>query len=165
MTATELSRAVKPSPFVGFVTATLLVESILAGPLGVVIHGIRIRFFLLLLSCGILLAVTLMRGKVSRSHVFPILVIGGFLALQITWATLVPIVQGTDLSHSIKEARSFLVIAMPVLVLTACPATARERLLRRVQKVVAVATLVVVLVRGSLGHLRLDVFRRVGSIP
>jgi hypothetical protein len=124
-----------------FLPACFVVDVILGGPSGV--HGgISVPLLLLAVSCGVLLFALLVRGRVEHAHLLPMLSITGFLVLNGIWVAIVPVVAGTDMHWTLREAHSFIVLVPVVLVLGLLRRDQLARAVPRLQQLVVVTSLV-----------------------
>jgi len=129
------------SPVLLFVPACFVIEVILGGPFGIY-GGISVRLLLLGVTCGILLFALLVRGRVEPAHLFPILSILGFLLLNGIWVAFVPVVTGTDMYWTLREAHSFVVLLPVALALAILRRDQLGRTVHGLQRVVVVTSLV-----------------------
>lgn len=129
--------------------ACFVVEVILGGPFGIY-GGISVRFILLGASCACLLFALLIRDRLERSQLLPILSIVGFLAVNGIWIAVIPVLTGTDMRWSVREAHAFIVMVLVVLALAFLQ---REQLARAVpglQRIVVLTSLVLAVFQVGL---------------
>jgi hypothetical protein len=124
--------------------ACFIIEVILGGPRGVY-GGISVRFILLGAAGAVLLFAVLLRGRVVRPHLLPMLSIAGFLALNGIWVAIVPVLAGTDMHWALREPHAFIVLLPVVLVLALVPPRQLSGLVPRLQRIVVVTSLVLAL--------------------
>jgi hypothetical protein len=121
--------------------ACFLIEVILGGPFGIY-GGVSLRLLLLGVSCGVLLLAVLIRGRLIRPHLLPILSIVGFLILNGIWVAIIPILNGTDMHWALREAHAFAVLIPVILILALLQRDQLARILPRFQRLVVVTSLV-----------------------
>lgn len=124
-----------------FLPACFVVDVILGGPSGVY-GGVSVPLLLLGVSCGILLFAVLVRGRLEQAHLLPMLSISAFLILNGIWIAIVPVLAGTDMHWTLREAHSFIVLVPVVLVLGLLRRDQLARTLPRLQRLVVVTALV-----------------------
>ena len=124
-----------------FLPACFIAEVVLGGPKGVY-GGISFRFVLLGASCATLLFALLVRGRVARPHLAPILSILGFLALNGIWVAFVPVLTGTDMHWAIREPHAFVVLIPVLLTLALLRPEELDHTVLRLQQLVVVASLI-----------------------
>ncbi len=124
-----------------FLPGCFVVQVILGGPSGVY-GGVSVPLLLLGLSCGVLLFALLIRGRLERAHLLPMLSIGGFLVLNGIWVAIVPVLTGTDMHWTLREAHSFIVLVPVVLVLGLLRREQLARTVARLQQIVVLTSLV-----------------------
>jgi hypothetical protein len=127
------------------IPAFYMVEIIWGGPIGVV-PGLRYLAFLG--AAGVLTAFLLLRGGVPREMVPPALAVAAFTLGNIVWATIVPMIQGTDLNLSLHEGRAFLVLPLAVIFLLV--AGDRPRTFRSLQRLVVILSAVLAAVQVAI---------------
>jgi hypothetical protein len=133
-----------------FLPACFVVEDILGGPSGVHVGGHSLRLLLLGVSCAALGFGLLVRGRVERSQLLPILSVAGFLVLNGVWVAFVPILTGTDMHWSLREAHSFITLLPVVLALGVLDRDQLARAASGLQRVVVLTSLVLAAFQVSL---------------
>ncbi len=121
--------------------ACFIVEVILGGPFGIY-GGISVRFILLALSCVALTFALLVRGRMARPHLLPILGVVGFVLLNGIWIAVIPVLTGTSMHWALREPHAFVVFIPVVLALALLGRDQLGRALPRLQQVVVVTSLV-----------------------
>jgi hypothetical protein len=124
-----------------FLPACFIAEVVLGGPKGVY-GGISLRFVLLGASCAVLLFAVLVRGRLARPHLAPIVSILGFLALNGIWVAFVPVLTGTDMHWAIREPHAFVVLIPVLLTLALLRPEELDRTVLRLQQLVVVTALI-----------------------
>jgi hypothetical protein len=124
-----------------FLPACFLVEVILGGPFGI-FGGVAVRFMLLGAACSALLFALLVRGRVARPHLLPILGVLGFVILNGVWIAMVPVLTGTDIHWALREPHAFIVFIPVVLTLALLRRDQLARALPLLQRIVVVTSLV-----------------------
>ena len=121
--------------------ACFVAETIIGGPFGL-LGGVAVRFMLLGAACAALAFALLVRGRIAREHLLPILGVVGFVLLNGIWITVVPVLTGTNYHWAVREPHAFIVFVPVVLALALLR---REQLARAVpllQRVVVATSLV-----------------------
>jgi hypothetical protein len=124
-----------------FLPACFVIEVILGGPSGVY-GGVSVPLLLLGLSCGVLLFALLVRGRLERAHLLSMLSISGFLVLNGIWVAIVPVLTGTDMHWTLREAHSFIALVPVVLALGLLRRDQLARTVARLQQIVVVTSLI-----------------------
>ncbi len=141
MTATRAVRADRLPAAVLLLPACFVIEVILGGPFGI-LRGVAVRFMLLGAGCVALVFALLVRGRIARPHLLPILGIVGFVVLNGIWITLVPVLTGTDIHWALREPHAFIVFIPVVLVLAVLGSPQLSRALPLLQRLVVATSLV-----------------------
>lgn len=120
-----------------------LIEVIVGGPSG--FRFLPVRYGLFVGMVFSLLVLALARGSVPMRTAWPLLVVCGFLVVNLVWATVVPAVQGTEFLYSLNEAKAYLLVIPAALFVVA---VARDgHYLKRLQLVVLITTAIVAAVQ------------------
>ncbi len=132
-----------------FLPACFVAEVVLGGPKGVY-GGISLRFVLLGAAIAVLLFALLVRGRVTRPHLLPLLSILGFLILNGIWVALVPVLTGTDMHWAIREPHAFVVLIPVVLTVALLRSEELDATVRRLQQIVVVTSLILAVFQVGL---------------
>jgi hypothetical protein len=125
-----------------FLPACFVVEVILAGPAGVRVGGYSLRLPLLAVSSGVLCFGLLVRGRVDRAQLVPILSVVGFLLLNGVWVAIVPVLTGTDMHWTLREAYSFVTLLPVALAIGVLDTAQLAGAVSRLQRIVVLTSLV-----------------------
>ena len=118
-----------------------VVEVILGGPFGIY-GGIPVRLMLLAASCAVLAFGVFLRGRLVRSHLLPMLGIGGFLVFNGVWVAIVPVLTGINMHWALREPHAFIVLGLVVLALALLNRPQLAVAVPRLQRLVVVTSLV-----------------------
>lgn len=129
--------------------ACLLIEIILGGPFGIY-GGIHVRTLLLAASCAWFLFALLLRGRVARAHVTPILSVAGFVVVNGIWVAVVPTLTGNDMHWALREPFAFVVLGLVVLVLAALTPSQLAATIPKLQRLVVATSLVLAVFQVAL---------------
>jgi O-antigen ligase/polysaccharide polymerase Wzy-like membrane protein len=129
--------------------ACFVAETIIGGPFGLFGSG-AFRYALLGSACGVLTFALLVRGRVARQQLVPILAVVGFVLLNGIWIVLVPVVTGSDYHWALREPYAFIVFVPVVLVLALLRSRELARAVPLLQRVVVMTSLVVAAVQVGL---------------
>jgi hypothetical protein len=138
-----------PPVAVLFLPACFIIEVILGGPFGMY-RGVLLRFALAGASCGVLLFALLVRGRIARSQVLPVLSVVGFIALNGIWVAIVPVMTGTDMHWALREPHAFIALIPVVLTLALLTRDELARTVPWLQRIVVVTSLVLAVFQVGL---------------
>ncbi len=124
-----------------FLPACFIIEVILGGPFGVY-RGVSVRLWLFGGSCAVLAFALLVRGRVVRAHLVPIVSVIGFVAVNGLWVAVVPVLARTNMHWSLREPHAFGVLLLVVLILALLRPGQLAATVSRLQRLVVVTSLV-----------------------
>jgi hypothetical protein len=126
------------------VPGLFVLELVMGGPLGVY-AGVPLRYPLYVGTCLSLGVGVLLRARVDRAALGVLGTITAFLIVQITWATLVPIISGGVLSYGVTEVRAMLVLIAPILAIAFTPLDRLPAVVRALHRLVVFSAAVLAL--------------------
>lgn len=129
--------------------AAFIVEVILGGPFGNY-GGLSVRLLLLGASGAVLIFALLVRGRVVRASLFPMLSVVGFLILNGIWVAIVPVLAGMNMHWALREPHAFIVLVLVVLILALLRRDELAVAVSRLQQVVVVTSLVLAVFQVGL---------------
>ncbi len=124
-----------------FLPACFVIEVILGGPAGIY-GGTSVRFILLAASCCALIFAVLIRGRMVRQHLLPMLCVVGFVILNGIWIVIVPVLTGTSMHWALREPHAFIVFVPVVFFLAVLRRDQLAQASLGLQRIVVVTSLI-----------------------